>query len=95
MTDKDYRNWRFGIWIGNTLLLYSGLLCWEQKRIKLSDVPALFSLKGKYEAVFVDPTHGYTLIRAYVRPLEIEKDPDNEKRITHVRFEFFHRKKGR
>ncbi|OGJ84647.1 MAG: hypothetical protein A2268_11530 [Candidatus Raymondbacteria bacterium RifOxyA12_full_50_37] len=90
MHKDTYREWRFGIFSGKTLHACQGFISWPEKRVRIIAPPCPFSLKGLYKALFTDPTHAYTLIRAFFKPMRLVRD--SAERISEVECEFFHRK---
>jgi hypothetical protein len=86
------RPWRFGITFGGRMAPLQGEVSWEQKKVRFlrPDIP--FRPDALYEAVFVDPTYKYSLIRAYLRPLRILREENGDPGIAEATAEFFHRK---
>ena len=85
------RDWRLAIWASRELVPLRGRIAWEEKRLILKAPGFPFAMKGRYKAVFADPSYPYTLLRVYLRPLRLEKDAE-KKTITEIEFEYFHRK---
>jgi hypothetical protein len=87
------RPWRLGVFFGNRLVPLHAEVSWEEKKVRFLHPRLLFQENGVYEAVLIDPTYRYTLIRAYLKPLEIRRSPAENSVILEMVCEFFHRKR--
>lgn len=86
------RAWRIGIRCNGSLLPFNGSMDWEAKRIRVLKPSFIFAKNAVYGAVFADPTHPFSLIRAVLKPLSLVRENEPSSGIREIEFEFFHRK---
>jgi len=89
MPVSPFRPWKIALVNNSQLYPFHAEISWEHKRLRLTLPAIAFHEKGRYKALFADPSYPYTLMRTWLVPRKIERNEDNL--IQQIEFDFSHR----